>query len=166
MNDPQLDRTMGVLQDQLLLRPRDADLRTRLGEVYRKLGKTGEAIIAFRRAVKDEPDHAPAHASLGACLAEQGQWEEGEKCLLEATRLKPELVAAWVSLAEGYAKRSEFVKASEAYGAALTLKPDMTSLLRGAADVALKARKLDDAVRFLKLARKQAPDDPDVLLNL
>ena len=168
MNDPHLERIKDVLEDGLLLRPRDAEQRTRLGEVYRKLGQTGEAITAFRRAVKDQPDYAQAHAALGACLAEQGpaQWAEAEACLREATRLKPDLAAPYVTLAQEYAKRNENSKASDAYAAALELKPDMVSLLRGAADVALKSRRLDDAIRFLTLARKQTPDDVDVLLQL
>ena len=132
MNDPHLERIKDVLEDGLLLRPRDAEQRTRLGEVCRKLGQIGEAITAFRRAVKDQPDYAQAHAALGACLAEQGQWEEAEKCLREATQLKPDLVSPYVTLAQEYAKLGENAKASGAYGAALELKPGMVALLRGA----------------------------------
>src|SRR5277367_2678424 len=166
MTDPNLERTIGVLEDSLALRPRDAQQRTRLGEAYQKLGKRSEALAAFRRAVKDERDYAQAHAALGALLAEQGAWDEGEASLREATRLKPDLVAPYITLAQEYARRSEHAKASEAYATALALRPDMVTLLRGAADVALKSKRLDEAARFLALARQQTPDDPEVLLRL
>src|SRR5579871_1460510 len=116
-------------------------------------------MACFRRALKDEPGYPQAHAALGALLAEQGKWPEAETSLREAIKLKPDLVKAHVSLAEGYAKRSEYALSSESYAAALALKPDMVSLLRGAADVALKSKRLDDAENFLTLARKQTPDD-------
>src|SRR6185369_15426333 len=106
-----------------------------------------EALAAFRRAVKDNPDYAPGHASLGAFLVEQGSWEEGEASLLRATQIKPELVGAHVTLAQEYAKRGEFGKASQSYSTALALKPEMVSLLRGAADVALKSKRLDEAAQ-------------------
>ena len=124
---------MNVLEDSLLLRPRDAHQRTRLGEIYQKIGKHADALAAFRRAVKDEPEYAPAHAALGAFLAERGDWAEAEASLNEAIRLKADLVSPYVTLAQEYAKRSNFAKASECYAAALTLKPDMVTLLRGAA---------------------------------
>ncbi len=87
MDDPNLERMISVLQDSLTLRPRDAQQRTRLGEMYRKAGKRDDALMAFRRAVKDEPDYALAHAYLGAVLAEKGEWAEGEKSLLQANQL-------------------------------------------------------------------------------
>src|SRR5258706_3187605 len=119
MTDLNLERTIGVLEDSLILNSKDARKRTQLGEAYQKAGKKAEALDAFRRAVKDAPDYATGHAALGAFLAEEGKWEEGEASLLEATRLKPDLVAPYVTLAAEYAKRSEFSKASDAYATAI-----------------------------------------------
>ena len=57
------------------------------------------------------------------------------------------LVAPYIALAQEYAQRSDHAKASEAYATALALRPDMVTLLRGAADVALKSKRLDEAAR-------------------
>ena len=68
MTQQNLERMLGVLTDTLALRPKDAQARTRLGEVYQALGRPAQALAAFRRAVKDEPDYAAGHAALGAFL--------------------------------------------------------------------------------------------------
>src|SRR5690348_8695259 len=113
MTDLNLERMIGVLEDSLILNSRDARKRTQLGEAYQKLGRRGEALQNFRRAIKDAPDYAAGHAALGAFLAEDGKWEEGEACLLKATQLKPDLPAPWITLAEEYAKRGSFADASD-----------------------------------------------------
>src|SRR4029078_12461786 len=100
MDHQNLERMVAVLTDTLPLRPSDAQVRTRLGEVYQELGRRVEALAALRRAAKDQPHYAAARAGLGAFLVEQGEWAEGEACLLTATRLKPDLVAPYLTLAQ------------------------------------------------------------------
>src|ERR1041384_5933367 len=100
MMDPQLERTMHVLEDSLILRPRDAYQRTRLGEIYEKMGRHSEALAAFQRAIKDDPECAPPPAALGAFQAERGDWKTAEESLNLATRLKPDLVSPYVTLAQ------------------------------------------------------------------
>lgn len=57
-------------------RPNDPDALTGLGEIYRQMGRTADAIASFRAVIAARPKYAMAYDSLGLTLAEQGQLAE------------------------------------------------------------------------------------------
>ncbi len=166
MADKNLEQLLDVLQSALLVNPGDGWKRVRLGQTLQKLGRLDEAVVAFRRAVRDKPDYPEGHAALGSVLAEQGNWAEAEPTLRKAIELKPELVEPHVELAQGYARLGQHEKAAIEFKAALALKPDLVSLLREAAATAVASRRFDEAVSYLIRAREQAPTEPEILLSL
>lgn len=52
-------------------------VHVKLGDVYAKLGRNGEATTAYRAALAKDPDHGPAMLGLGGVLVRTGQVEEG-----------------------------------------------------------------------------------------
>ena len=56
------------------------------------------AVRELRQAVAAQPGHAEARVALGRALAALGELEGAERLLLEALRLRPELVDALIEL--------------------------------------------------------------------
>lgn len=70
-----------------------------LARVNASLGELDGAENAMRRAIKLEPDYAPAHWRLGYWLFEQGQVDEAALEFQQATHLEKDDPAAWFGLA-------------------------------------------------------------------
>jgi Flp pilus assembly protein TadD len=64
-----------------------------------RLGKSAEAVAAFKMAAQLEPDNSRRHSELALALADDGQKEQAEKEYREATRLEP----GWVEYARNAA---------------------------------------------------------------
>jgi hypothetical protein len=85
-----------------------------LGVAYQNLGRQGEAIKAFREALRLKPDYAQAWYNLGASYGKMGGHREAIEALLKALRLKPDLAGAWCNLAVAYAATGDRSAALEA----------------------------------------------------
>ena len=51
-----------------------------LGEAYRTLGRTLEAVACYHRALQLKPDFAAVHDNLGIALRGQGKLDEAVAC--------------------------------------------------------------------------------------
>ena len=69
-----------------------------LGEAYRALARTSEAVACWRRALELKPDYAEAHNNLGNPLKDQGKPEEAVACYRRALELKPDYAVAHSNL--------------------------------------------------------------------
>lgn len=76
-----LEIAKGVLEEALKEHPKNAELHTLLGFVFRKMEKLEDAERAFSEAVAANPDKAEAHLMLGMLREKKG--------------LKKEALASW-----------------------------------------------------------------------
>ncbi len=73
-----------------------ANLHSELGELYLALGKTGEAVAEYRRALLVAPGFPDVRIRLAVALREAGQLEDGLAELDKAMADRPNLVPALV----------------------------------------------------------------------
>lgn len=71
------------------LRPRFADLRVRLAEVYQRVGDLPAARYELSEAVRVRPDSAPARVALGVVHLLSGQRQAATEALQQALSLAP-----------------------------------------------------------------------------
>ncbi len=69
------------------IRPR-ADTYYLLGTAFHELGKAGQAVSAYEKALKLDPRHYEATHNLGVLYHNAGQKEKGEYYLNKAKKLK------------------------------------------------------------------------------
>ena len=81
--------------------PQSAAGCTSLGLALAQLGTVDEAVVAFRAAVRLQPDSALAHHNLGVAQAQQGKLADAVADFGEALRLKPEYAEAHYNLVNG-----------------------------------------------------------------
>jgi Flp pilus assembly protein TadD len=77
-----------------------------LGQAYRRLGRTADAIASLRQAVRCSPESAEVHFFLGDVLAEAGQKAEAKSRLEHALRLA-EPGTEWLPAARARLKEIE-----------------------------------------------------------
>ena len=73
----------------LQLTPSDAPTQVNLGNAYLMLGREGEALQAFRRAVELEPAYGGGWLSLGGALERDNRIEEAIRAYEQAALADP-----------------------------------------------------------------------------
>jgi tetratricopeptide (TPR) repeat protein len=84
-------RALEAFQTASRLQPASILPLVNVSMAYARLGQSGEAEAALRRALQIDPDNAPANFNLGLLLAEQGKLPEAETALRTALKHDPQL---------------------------------------------------------------------------
>ena len=121
-----------------------------------------EAIIAFREAIRLNPDHVDAHAALGSDLLMLGKLEEATVEIREAIRLKPGKSATTAGLysilGDALVAQGRLTEAIEPYREAIRLMPDRKYAHCGLGNVLYRQGKLEEAIEPLNTAIRIDPN--------
>ena len=156
-----------MLQESAQNLPHNAEIQFHLGMANYSMGRTNEARAAFGRAVVelgDFPGREEAQRRLAllenAATNEAGPFTTELEGILKE---KPDDVVATIRLAESYEKKGAFAQAATAYEEALKHNPKLLSATAKLAE--LNAGPLQDnekALRYARIARELAPNDPQM----
>ncbi|SET52362.1 tetratricopeptide repeat protein [Stigmatella erecta] len=94
------------------------------GEKALAENQLGEAAVAFRQALTERPNWAPALNGLGNALFKQGQAIEASALFRSATEADPEFKSAWFNLGYAARKAGDFATAVRAYERYIQLAPE------------------------------------------
>ena len=73
--------------------PANAGFQLSLGSVYHRGGRLDEARKSYEKAIKLQPDLAPAYYNLGLLERSHGNTARGQKLIARARELDPSLPA-------------------------------------------------------------------------
>jgi len=143
-----------------------------LGFAQSHLGKSAEAIAAYRKATQLDPKWFEAQQNLGLALAKSGDLPAAAAALKTAVTLKPTtggqqaLAAAWLSLAQ-VTEESQPQEALAAYQKAAELDPTNPEAQLGPARMAERSGNATVAEQqYLKLAASGNNDSIEQLIGL
>lgn len=143
-----------------------------LGFAQSRLGKTAEAISAYKKATQLSPKWFEAQQNLGLALAKSGDLPAAASALKIAVTLKPTvggqqaLAAAWLSLAQ-VTEDSQPQDSLAAYEKAAELDPANPEAQLGAARMAERSGNTAAAEQqYLKLAEAGNNDSIEHLIGL
>jgi tetratricopeptide (TPR) repeat protein len=106
--------------------PNDARVPLAEGLLYRKQGKTEEAIAAFQRAAQQGA--ADAHLLLGIVYKENGDYTAAEREYRDAERRNPSSAQLMLEFGKLYLARGELDLARQRLEKALDLEPDASTV--------------------------------------
>ncbi|MGZ4872653.1 MAG: tetratricopeptide repeat protein [Candidatus Angelobacter sp.] len=143
-----------------------------LGFAQSHLGKTAEAIAAYKKATQLDPKWFEAQQNLGLALAKSRDLTSAAAALKTAVTLKPTiggpqaLVGAWLSLAQ-VTEESQPQESLAAYQKAVELDPANSEAQLGAARMAERSGNTAAAEQqYLKLAEAGNNDSVERLIGL
>jgi tetratricopeptide (TPR) repeat protein len=125
-----------------------------------------EAVVAWRAFLQLEPQHAGAHANLGAVLAHLGQYEEAVKSYDTALRLNPQLTPVLFNLGVAHYRAGQYAKAVETLNRFLSVKPDVWQAQQLLGLALVELGRDEDAAPLLEAALKANPQDVSLLFGL
>jgi len=92
------------------------------GALLESLGRTAEAVDAYRTAAGEAPESADAALKLGLCLRRMGERDSAAAALERAVSLAPGSGDAWFAVGLVRQDKHDFIAAAEAYGRALEIR--------------------------------------------
>jgi tetratricopeptide (TPR) repeat protein len=106
-----------------------AALSLRRGVVLESLGRLGEALDAYRRAMQMAPEDSEAWFKLGLCLRRLGEAESARTALEQAVSLNPASSEAWFALGLARQDQRDPTAAVDAYRRALDIQPALVEAI-------------------------------------
>ena len=107
-----LQSELKSLQADLLLKPKDAQLHFKIGEVYRKLGQLGPAADEYVQATNLDANLWVAYHQLTITSEDSKQLDQATEKLTKLETEKPKELLLRVALSELYEKRGNYYQAA------------------------------------------------------
>jgi serine/threonine protein kinase/tetratricopeptide (TPR) repeat protein len=108
--------------------PAAADDHVECGRICHQQGRFADAVAAYDRALRIQPDHAMAHHLRGEALLELGRPQEAQSAFGACLKVKPDFGAAYRARGQAHVRLGDFAGAVEDYTQALHLERDASIL--------------------------------------
>ena len=135
-----------------------------LGHALMKQNRLPEAEEQVRFALELRPRQPQLHEDLGSILALQGKLEDSVPCFEKAIELQPNLPLAHKKLGRALAALGRGQEADEAFMEYFDRDPGAGEVALGADH--LKAGRAEEAIKVLRAALRQNPDNVDAMCFL
>jgi tetratricopeptide (TPR) repeat protein len=119
---------------------RDTDALNNLGIVYRRQGKSQDALGALLEAIDIDPTKAEYQYNLGKVYKQLGNFKSAAMACAKAIESEPSLVPAYINLGAAYYLLREFGKAANFFKKGLDMDP-ANEILRANYEAALEAKQ-------------------------
>jgi tetratricopeptide (TPR) repeat protein len=141
--------------------PNDPQLWFLLGYAARLNGKNQQSVDAYSQGLRLNPSALDGISGLAQTYSVMGKSEDAERLLKQALAADPRRANDWLVLGDLYMRAADYTSALDALNHAERVHPDARSeLLIGICYEHLK--QIDMASHYFELARKHAPDNPEV----
>jgi tetratricopeptide (TPR) repeat protein len=163
MNAGNLDGALADIKEALSISPHDINNLQLDGDVLVKLGRTEDAIAAYKQILTIDSRNRFALTSLGYASRVVGREAEAKAYFERLAKDYPTLYIPYLALGDMYTAEREFPKAEASYRKAIALAPKNALIIAGAMNAAIEAQKPELAGQWLNLASNQMRQQPQVL---
>lgn len=146
--------------------PANARGHSNLGLALGAAGRTDEAMVELREAIRLQADLPFAHYNLGLILSRLNRDAEALPLFEEELRLQPAYAPAWCDLGLSLYQLGRREEAVAAYEKALRLQPGFPEALERMGVALASLGRLTEAIARYELALKLRPDNPGIHQNL
>jgi tetratricopeptide (TPR) repeat protein len=137
-----------------------------LGYAYAGLQHHGDAIEAFRQALRINPDDADTWCNLGVAYGGLQRYSDAIEAYRQALRIKPDLAEAWYNLGLTYYSLQRYSDAIDAYRQALRINPDFADAWHSLGVAYRTLQRYSDAIDAYRQALRIKPDFAGAWYNL
>lgn len=133
------------------------------GDILMKLGKTEDAIDAYKQVLAFSPANRFALISLGYASRAAERPKDAEMYFEQLARAEPSLYIPHLALGDLYTSLREYAKAEASYTAGYRLAPQNALLVAGGLNAAIEAHDMGTAKVWAARATNQMDSEPQVL---
>jgi tetratricopeptide (TPR) repeat protein len=158
-----LDGAFSDIKEAVTLNDSDLASMQLDGDILMKLGRTDDAIAAYRKILMREPDNRFALISLGYASRAAGQDDEAEKYFDRLTRADPSSSVSYLALGDLYTSRRRYARAETSYSEGYQHDPHNALIVAGGMNAAIEAHHLELANTWLRRATSDMSNEPQIL---
>ncbi len=158
-----LDQAHNMLSRAATARPEDANIKYNLGECCRQLGRTGDALDAYRAALTMAPDHADAAAGLAGLLLQEEEADEAIEVCRKILKRVPKDPRLHNQLGCAQLDSGDVVGARKRFQKAIELAPNDSTARRNLAVALVRLDEMPQALELLDALIKDEQDSVDLL---
>lgn len=140
------------------VRPDDANVRARLGDILARQSKLQGAKEQYEAALALNPELAPAHYGLGNALNFEGDYDGAALHYRAALESRPDHPGTLLNLAGILAFQGELAEAASLCRRVLEVEPERFGANLQLGQVLIRQKSYRDAIPFLKAALDARPD--------
>lgn len=126
-NENRFDEAIGAFQKYLKFEPKSVKGEDNLGLSYQGLGRSDDAIAAYRTAIGWQQQNLNQDSgpfiNLGALLLDENQPQQAVSYLLQAAAISPQETRAHEQLGKAYERLAQFAQAQKEFERAVELAP-------------------------------------------
>jgi tetratricopeptide (TPR) repeat protein len=137
-----------------------------LGLALMGQGKTDEAVLHYKEALRIKPDYLEAHNNLAVALRALNRNDEALEQLSQALALDPNSAIAHVNFGNSLVSKGEIDAAMEHYTRALRANPNLPDAEMNLGLILDRLGRHDEAIAHLRRGTALRPDDPAAHLGL
>jgi tetratricopeptide (TPR) repeat protein len=163
MNTGDLDGALIDITGALAVNTHDRNDLQLDGDVLMKLGRTEDAIAAYKQILVVDTANRYALTSLGYASRAAGRDQDAERYFQRLTEADPSLFISYLALGDLYTARREFEKAQESYGNAYTRAPSKAMIIAGGMNAAIEAHNLSLGAKWLSRGTNEMSREPQIL---
>lgn len=161
-----IDRAIDQYREAIRLQPDNPDGVLKLGNLYRNVGRTEEAIRLLEDFRGRNPNSPPVNLLLANILLQVRDFDAAERLLLHNLSIQPLHLESVELLAGLYETRERYGEAIALYDRITDLLEPNHYLLARLGYLNLLAKRYAEAVDDLEQARRLAPLNESILVNL
>lgn len=163
MSAGNLDGALNDMKEALAISPHDPNNLQLDGDLLVKLGRTDDAITAYKQILSIDPSNRYALTSLGYASRTVGRDAEAREYFERLAKAYPSLYVPYLALGDMYTAHREFRRAEASYRKAYALAPHNALVVAGGMNAAIEAQKLELAETWFSHASSEMRQDPQVL---
>jgi len=147
----------------LALNAHDRDDLQLEGDVFIKLGRVEDAIVAYKQVLTIDSVNPFALTSLGYASRQAGRDQDAEKYFLRLAQADPRSYIPYLALGDLYTAQHDFPRAAASYAKAYALSPRKPLTVAGGMNAAIEAHDLNLAAIWMSRATSEMDKEPQVL---
>ena len=148
---------------QLEASPNNPMLYNLLGQLWMQAKDTGQAEIAFKKAIELDNSLLAPYLNLGQLYQQAGKLDQAAQEYEIVLKKDSTVVSAHILLGMIHERRNEYKKAQAQYEQALKFNPRLAPAANNLAWLmAEQGENLDVALSYAQTAREQQPNDPHI----
>ncbi len=128
--------------------------RAHLADLLKERGRTGAAVLEYRRALAETPDSVPILNRLSSVLINLGKDEETLEFLNRAKEISPDHPTTYANLGKTYLKLKDFKRAKEAFQESVQINPFNPEVHQGLAEAYEALGEKGDSLKEREIVKK------------
>lgn len=158
-----LDGALADIKSALAIEPSDREDHQIDGDILMKMGRTDEAIGAYKEVLAIDSANPPALISLGYAYRAAGRQHDAERCFERLKEIDSSSYVPYLALGDLYTAERSFAKAQTAYAKGYELAPKQPLIVAGGLNAAVEGHEMTTGAQWEARVTDEMTAEPELL---